>query len=326
MGMRSSIRYRRLPALIKVASLCAFAVSVMTVGTANAQLASIYSGSGSNGGVNIASWGSGEVAFDQNNVYTGVRSIKVTTQGMFQGGRIELADPIDLSPFIGSPSDYLDFVFRTAGQNRNNRGYGFGPGGYMGGPPNRRMTGPPNFGGYNQNNQNQYQQNVEIKNIRFVLVTSNGKRVEGEIPLKNQRRDDQGWYNLGVPFAALKSLAAGDKLKEVQVFADAPGSFYVGEIRIINDTTPIQANSLDDQTEPKASELTFQGSADDGVTPLVYNWNFGEIKGDKGVDAVGRRVTHTFRKSGDYIVTLTVSDLYGFKKPSVTTCRVRITL
>ncbi|MCL5283159.1 MAG: PKD domain-containing protein [Armatimonadetes bacterium] len=325
MEVRSSIRYRGLPAFIKIAGLCAFAVMVMTVGAANAQLASIYSGSGRNGGVEVASWGSGEVAFDQNNVYTGVRSIKVTTQGMFQGARIELAEPIDLSPYIGSTSDYLDFVFRIARQNRNNRGYGFGPGGFMGGPPNT-MTGPPNFGGYNQNNQNQYQQNVEIKDLRYVLVTTDGKRVEGEIPIKSQRQDDQGWYNLGVPFAVMKTLASGDKLKEVQVFADAPGSFYLGEIHIINDTTPIHANSLDDQTEPKDSELTFRGSADDGVTPLVYSWNFGEIKGDKGVDAVGRRVTHIFRKSGDYTVTLTVSDLYGFKKPSVTTCRVRITL
>ena len=42
-------------------------------------------------------------------------------------------------------------------------------------------------------------------------------------------------------------------------------------------------------------------------------------------EAIGRAVSHTYNKSGYYIATVTVSDLYGLKPPAKMTFKVHVT-
>jgi hypothetical protein len=60
-----------------------------------------------------------------------------------------------------------------------------------------------------------------------------------------------------------------------------------------------------------------------GISPLQYSWDFDNSDGLQE-DATGQRVVHVFRKESPtlgnsdpkpYIVTLTVSDVSGAKKP-----------
>src|SRR5262249_4979323 len=99
------------------------------------------------------------------------------------------------------------------------------------------------------------------------------------------------------------------------------------------DETPIRVDELNERTVPVNDKVNFTASADAGVSPLKYEWDFNSSDGTD-VDAEGRSVTHQFRKSlkdgqGNtlpYVVTLRVVDPYGLKKPVTRTTKVFVTL
>ena len=72
------------------------------------------------------------------------------------------------------------------------------------------------------------------------------------------------------------------------------------------------------------------GSA--GLTPLVYSWDWDAADGIQN-ETEGRNVTHVFRKasaddsgkSTDFVVTVTVSNIYHLKAPVKTTFKVHVT-
>jgi hypothetical protein len=108
---------------------------------------------------------------------------------------------------------------------------------------------------------------------------------------------------------------------------------YLGEARVIKDETPIRVDLLPEQTVALGDNVTFIGSAEGGAAPLKFQWDFDAVDG-VDVDAEGRVVKHKFRKkrtdpagnSIPYTITLTVSDVYGLKKPVKTTTLVNVTL
>ena len=70
-------------------------------------------------------------------------------------------------------------------------------------------------------------------------------------------------------------------------------------------------------------QVTFSGSGFGGATPLRYTWDFDSADG-VGVDSEGQSVIRRFRKPGDYTITLTITDIYGLKKPYTTTIKVTV--
>ena len=116
-------------------------------------------------------------------------------------------------------------------------------------------------------------------------------------------------------------------LRELRIFGDSPDTFNVGEIRTVTDTDPIVVEPLDEQVVAAGDQVTFSATAEAGLSILRYSWNFGD-SGDTLEDAVGRRVTHVFKKPSPenkpYVVTLTVTDLGGTKPPQTITTTVEV--
>ena len=142
------------------------------------------------------------------------------------------------------------------------------------------------------------------------------------------------WSTMAIPVVALAGLKqTSGEVKEVDIFGDSPATIYLGELRVIRDETPIRVDDLPDQTIAVNVTVSFTASADAGVTPLKYEWDFDSTDG-VNVDAEGRVVKHKYRKSPKdnknntvpITVTLTVSDPYGLKKPVTRTAKVYVTL
>lgn len=78
-----------------------------------------------------ASWGSGKAEVSSENVLIGTRSLKITTQGLYQGARLDFKRPIDLSQAFASPSAYLRLQLHFV-PGQNVPASGSGAGGYSG--------------------------------------------------------------------------------------------------------------------------------------------------------------------------------------------------
>jgi hypothetical protein len=107
------------------------------------------------------------------------------------------------------------------------------------------------------------------------------------------------------------------------VAGDAPATIYIGEIHLLDDNTPITAIPPDEQDVAAGDEVSFSETGDGGASSLKYTWDF-DTKGAFVPEADGQTVSHVYRKSGDYKVTLQVSDLDGIKKPAIVTTVVHV--
>lgn len=306
----------------------------------------IYRGDpGMQTGVLLNGWGSGEARETGDHVFIGSKSIKVTTHGSYQGGRIMLDHPVDLKQVASDKSAYLQLAVLLPTSENASRG-GYGPGGYgpmgrggrmMGGPGG--PGGPGGRGGYGGAGQRggdntQFVKPKTLTGLRMVLVTDDGKTVETDLPVSSAAVAHDDWSTLAVPLIALKGLADTDaKVKEFRVFGDSSCVVYIGQIRVLHDDTPIRVDELVEKTVAVNDPVTFTASAEAGASPLKYEWDFDSNNG-QAVDAEGKTVTHKYRKSRHdangnsipFVVTLTVSDPYGLKKPVTRTTQVNVTL
>jgi hypothetical protein len=82
---------------------------------------------GETGDVMPAGWGSGKAEVSGENVLVGTRSLKVTTQGLYQGARLDFRNPVDLTQAFAAPNAYLRLQLRFPNVSA-------GGGGAMGGP------------------------------------------------------------------------------------------------------------------------------------------------------------------------------------------------
>jgi hypothetical protein len=307
-------------------------------------------------GISLGGWGSGAAEPAREAAMSGTTGLKITTHGLYQGGRIDLREPIDLTNILTNPYAYLRFQMKyMPGQNA---GFGGGsgfpgeggpPGGFSGssGPPGgfSGSSGPPGgfaggegfgggFGGASAAAP------TPFRNIRFVLVMADGSQHELYRPADLPPTDNPaGFAPLAFPFAAVKKkmgdkMPTGDaaKLKSIAIFGDRYQQFYIGEINILADQTEITVQPLDEQIFFAGQTTVFAGSAEGGATTLKYSWDFNAADGIQE-DAVGRVVTHVFPKSGntgsqqaskEYTITLTVTDVDGLKKPASTTLKADV--
>jgi hypothetical protein len=170
-------------------------------------------------------------------------------------------------------------------------------------------------------------------------VTSDGKQSSSIASVNDSVKNDQGWTALSIPlvgFGALKNTSG--QVTEVLVFGDAPATMYIGDIRTVQDQTPITIDEMPQRTVAVNDIETFIAGAEAGSTPLKYEWTIAKLDmngksdvqpgpdGKYPVDAEGRTLKYQFRRSGDYEVILTVSDAYGIKAPKVFKHKVAVTL
>lgn len=283
-------------------------------------------------GIALGSWGSGNAEPAKEAAMTGTVGLKITTHGLYQGGRIDLRQPLDLSNILTNPNAYLRFQVKfMAGQNPTGNFSGGAPGGFSGGgkggggfsgPPSGGapggFSGPPSgapggfsgapgdLGGGGGFGGDGSQYSVPFRNMRFLLVMADGSQHELVRPVELPPTDNpNGYAPLAFPFAALAKkmggkIPTGDaaKLKSIAVFGDRYQQFYIGEINIIADQTEISVAPLDDQIFFAGQTTIFAGSAEGGATSLKYSWDFDASDGIQE-DAVGRVVTYVFPRSGN---------------------------
>lgn len=311
---------------------------------------------GDTSNVGLSSWGSGTMESTKEAVLEGNVGLKVTTHGMYQGGRLDLRTPVDLSPALSNPKAYLRMMVRFIGGSSGSGFGGFaggdGPGRGSGGPPpgiggsggfsggsgGGRQGGPPpgfggsgGFGGFRGGSGGASDGTPPFKNLRFLLTMVDGTQVELVRPVELPPLDDQNqWSPITVPFATiakkLGKTVSGDaaKLKSIAFFGDKFGQFYIGEINVVADETDISIAPLDDQIFFAQQPTIFSGNAEGGSSTLKYSWDFDASDGIQE-DATGRVVQYTFPKTGTsagqkkYTITLTVKDVDGLKKEARTT-------
>lgn len=328
-------RYFMPAAAAALSSACVVGGAVLTVPRAHAQAAqaaaravtlSLFRGETSDSGnIGLGSWGSGKVESAKEAVLVGTTSLKITTQGYYQGGRLDFKEPVDLSTALQNPRTYMRFQTRFTGSGSSQQGFD---------PSNLQTTA---------------RAASPFKNMRFLLVMADGTRYELIRPVELPVSEDPDAYApLTFPLAALakkitvggKALPTGDgaKLKQMAIFGDRYAQFYIGEIGVVTDETDITTSPLEDQVFFAQQPTAFVGNAEGGATTLHYSWDFDASDGIQK-DAVGRITSHVFPRVGTskdasgkdrngqatYTVTLTVSDVDGLKKPVTVTQEVQVT-
>src|SRR5436190_22299546 len=63
-------------------------------------------------GLQLAGWGSGIAVDSPTQAYAGSRSLRVSVDGFYSGGRIIYTRPIDLTSDVSNPNGFLEFVIR----------------------------------------------------------------------------------------------------------------------------------------------------------------------------------------------------------------------
>jgi hypothetical protein len=279
----------------------------------------VFRGELGESGIGLGPWGSGSAEASKDAVLVGTSSIKVTTQGMYQGARLDFRNGVNLEEAFRNPRAYLRFQVRFTGvgavQTVQAGGGGAGadgPGAIGGGPIGgvesvKRLASP-------------------FKNMRYVLVMGDGTRYELVRPVEVPPTEDPDSYvPLAFPLSAITKKLNGKTLtgqgavvKQLAIFGDKYEQFYIGEINVIADETDIVVSPLEDQIFFANQTTAFVGNAEAGATTLRYSWDF-DAKDGIQEDASGRVVSKVFPKRGEgtskYTVTLTVSDYDGIKKP-----------
>jgi len=292
----------------------------------------------------VKSWGSGTIAETDEMVFEGSHSLRISTRNYFQGGRILLGNPTSVADAFGDKNNMLVLTLRTAGSGTTMSGRGGGgapagagdsgpsgrggPGGFPGGggrPGGGQVGGARGGaapGGAGAGGGGAAGAVPPIKNIRLIITTTDGLKSEAytEVPAGADTR----WEKVGFPLQAINGFDKTNKqIKEVAFAADSVGSFYVGHMEVINDSSPVQGemNYRSDQNIGLSTELEFNALGFSGASPLKYAWDF---DGDGQIDAEGQHVKRRFRKEGTFKVTLTISDVYGLKKPYSTSINVKV--
>lgn len=252
------------------------------------------------GNVQLSSWGSGKAESTKESVLVGDSSIKITTQGLYQGALLNFANPVDLSEALRNPNTYLRMQVRFVGSSQNV----FNP---FALETTQAAASP-------------------FERMRFLVTMADGSRYELVRPIDLPPTEDpEAYVPIAFPLGAIvkKAGAAGKteltgdaaRIKQLAIFGDKYQQFYIGEMNIITDDTDIQVSPLDDQIVFRNDTVRFIADAQGGATSLKYSWDFDASDGIQE-DAEGRTVYRTFPKAGKYTVTLTVSDLDGLKKPT----------
>jgi len=295
-----------------VAIYAAIAVAVLggaTIAAARQGVVTFPLYQGGTGSVDLSAWGSGEAKEVDKPVLVGSRAIRITTQGLYQGGMLTFKQPIDLSAAFGNAKTYLRMQARFDTSQLTNLNFND--------PFAQRVASSP------------------FDRMRYVLTMADGSHYELIRPVVLPRSEDPDSYvPLSFPVAAIlkkgdgskASVPTGDgaKVKSIAIFGDKYSQFYIGEMEVLTDDTEINASPIEEPIVYVNDNVTFSGAAEGGASTLHYSWDFDASDGIQE-DAVGRSVSHVFKTAGKVTVTLTVSDEDGIKKPDSTSVTFDVT-
>lgn len=165
-----------------------------------------------------------------------------------------------------------------------------------------------------------------LTTIRMIVTTTDGKKSEAYVSISTSSSGQDGWRSIAFPLPAITGFDKTNKtIKSIAISGDSLASIFVGEVKMINDTTPIRGEFVGQTTMNLAlgDEITLRAYGSGGASVLKYSWDFDNKDGIQ-VDAEGPVIVRKFRKAGTYVITLTVSDAYGLKTPYTTTITAKV--
>lgn len=263
--------------------ICAVAITIATIAaTASADIALYRGQNAESKAIAISGLGTGAVEFSTDRVRVGSAALKITSKGRYQGALVTFVTPVDVATVAESAPDLLTFALLTA----------------------ETSSGTSNI--------------KPLKFLRVTITTDDDKRTELNIPFVGPR-GEEGWTTVGVPLSAFPNFASSSKkIKQIGIATDIPATVYVGEISLMNDTTPISVDAYvnDGNKEVYIANndvALFWVQAEAGASVLKYEWDFDDTDGFQA-EMEGRVVEYMFRKPGTYKVSVRVSDQFGVKK------------
>lgn len=287
-------------------------------------------------GISVRGWGSGSISETDELAYEGIYSIRVSTRNLFQGGILAFSNSVDLSSAYSDKNSLLRMLVRPADQSLTLGGgqpggavgaglAGGPPGDSGGGRPGAAGAGRPGVGGGGAAASQSSSADTTLRNVRLIVTTSDGKKSEVYVPISTSGSGERGWKSIAVPLQAISGLGDTNKaVTEIAISGDAVTTFYLGELRVVNDSTPISGDvnhRLMNLARGDEVDLIARGFG--GSSILKYTWDFDDRDGIQ-VDAEGQAVKRRFRVPGTYTITLTISDFYGLKAPYSTTVKATV--
>ncbi|MCX6344069.1 MAG: hypothetical protein NT018_03205 [Armatimonadetes bacterium] len=259
-------------------------------------------------GLTVGGWGSGKASESKVTAMNGGFSVKITTQSLYAGGRIELKQPVALYTAKPEEDRYLVFAF------------------YF---DDKKQVDPA--AGTNNDIEADAYFVPNASKVRFVFVNDKGGTQSIEQP--TTKIDDDNWMRIAIPLSKFKH-AEGEteyKLSKFIISTDIPATLYFGELKMTTDKTPITVDVNGMQDFGVNTKAFFLASAYAGITALDYSWDFDAENGIQK-ECTGMVGSHSFKlkqnedgtTSGDYIITVTVSDKNGVKKPVTATYKVSV--
>lgn len=300
-------------------------------------------------GIRLSGWGSGRAIVDRAVKAVGDTSIKIETNGFYAGGRIVFENPRSITDQKADPHGYLEFTIKfQPGTKREDRPSTLFPGlGGSGGFPGRSAAGDVGAGGgfpgipfpggitpgLGSTSESE-DITPDTTRMKVVLISDQASYVASNFPVQLNPAREEGWYIVAIPWVAFRGMdtASAVRVRELRIFGDNKDTFWIGQIRTTTDDEPIVVEPLDDEEVLVDDPVEFTATASGGISPLQFVWDF-DLSDGLQEDAIGRRVTHTFKKPSrevagspgevqPYVVTLTVRDLSGAKRPVRRTANV----
>lgn len=257
----------------------------------------------SENGMALGGWGSGAADKTKEMIFDGGWSIKITTQGLYSGGRIDFGQPVTLFSDGIDKTRYIQFVLFFNESQVVNPAPGFE---------------------YAMSDVEPYRKPKAGK-VRFAFVSDTGQTVEAVERTVALDADDN-WMRVAVPLAKFSSVPGIKefRMKQLMIFTDTPGTVFLGSMKLVTDTTPIKVDQLDERTTSIMYTEYFVANAEGGVSNLNYAWDFDSRDGIMA-DSTDRIAKYTYKTGGEYTVTLTVSDANGLKDPVTVSTVISVT-
>ncbi len=309
--------------------------------------------------ISLKSWGSGIITETDDTAYEGTKSVRVTTKNHYQGGSMIFGNAANLAAASADKSNLLRITFKTLDSATGSTGgpAGGGRGGPgIGGPPPSGGRGGGAAGGLGQGGGEDSPggafggsggrgggvpgaggAQTTLSSMRVIITTTDGLKSEAVLSVSSAGTD-RGWKQSSIPLSAIKGFDRTNKVvKQVSFAGDTSTAFYVGELRVVSDKTPIRGEpNVRTMMTNVGIPVVFSATGSGGSSSLKYSWDFDDADGIQ-VDAEGQAVRHKFRqpsmdqrnpaasrKNGEFIVTLTISDAYGVKEPYSTQIKVKV--
>jgi hypothetical protein len=269
--------------------------------------------------INLKPWGSGTIAEADELAFSGTTSIRVSSRNFFQGGSIIFGAPVNLA---APTADKSNMFLVTLQPSKATTTFGSGNAGPGLGGSGEGTAGSGSSAG---STQRSVSLDATLKQVRCVITTTDGKKSEVYIDLTSALPNARGWMSVGVPLVSIPGFEKSNKIvKEIAFSGDTIGTFYVGELRVLNDTSPLYVEpTIREANLALGDEISIAAIGSGGATQLTYSWDF-DAKDGVDTDATGMHVKRRFNKAGVYTITLTVKDKFGLKQPYSTTLKITV--